>query len=829
MLQNVKVSLNRSVTPKRIVVGNQFESGVEQIHFDIPDMEGYKYLVLNKPNKEESYPIPLDEGTFYVDSRVTYYLDGVWVANVVISKSAVTEGKLNPDVVTFISDDIILIVKNNYINNEYLKDLPLPQNLQIVYDKLFDTYTQIKSDYDSGAFDGKDGYSPTLDVTPIDNGNRITITDINGEKEIDVTNGIDGQSAYELAVKNGFEGSEQEWLESLKGEPGKKGDPGEKGDPGLIPNIQIGTVTTVESDQPAKVERTGTDENPIFNFEIPSGKDGSGSVDEEARAELQDIRVGYDGTTYESAGGAVRGQIKPISDEMIEQIKSVNYFITDRYKPYINGYYNRNNSGKFTSTDEVQSTEKIKVIEGDSFSISAMYAYNIAVITEFDNNGLFIKSILSSDDGTKKVNDYEYIVPSGVGYVAFSSYQPNKQPLIIKRKNIGDNVSLNEKTISDIDEIIRSEYFAKDVNVELTLEQKEAPPYGSNWAGKNSIIVISQMIEIKNGDTLELTSSNYGSNIPKLAVFDANKNLLYTENTSKDTFYPALHTDKYVINNQEARYAILQGFVGDNINIKDIVGFNFTKRAINPYIKDILNESNDILYGKKYVACGDSFTEGDFTGFVDDEGLSGKNSPYLYDSVWGTYKTYPYWIAKRNSMELINEAKCGSTMALSKEYQDGSQPIEYKNPFSLNRYKEVPLDADYLTIMFGLNEGGIPVGTLEDTDNTTIIGAYNIVLEYFVTNMPYCRIGIIISDAWLSQELVNAIKSVSEYWGIPWLDLRTDVKVPMMIGGRLGTKLNSKAIELRNSQYHVAPDNGHPNIESHKMRSRVVENFLRSL
>lgn len=216
MLQNVKVSLNRSVTPKRIVVGNQFESGVEQIHFDIPDMEGYKYLVLNKPNKEESYPIPLDEGTFYIDSRVTYYLDGVWIANAVISKSAVTEGKLNPDVVTFISDDIILIVKNNYINNEYLKDLPLPQNLQIVYDKLFDTYTQIKSDYDSGAFDGKDGYSPTLDVTPIDNGNRITITDINGEKEIDVTNGIDGQSAYELAVKNGFEGTEEEWIESLR-------------------------------------------------------------------------------------------------------------------------------------------------------------------------------------------------------------------------------------------------------------------------------------------------------------------------------------------------------------------------------------------------------------------------------------------------------------------------------------------------------------------------------------------------------------------------------------------------------------------------------------
>lgn len=32
---------------------------------------------------------------------------------------------------------------------------------------------------------------------------------------------IYGKSAYEIAVKNGFEGTEEEWLESLKGEPGK--------------------------------------------------------------------------------------------------------------------------------------------------------------------------------------------------------------------------------------------------------------------------------------------------------------------------------------------------------------------------------------------------------------------------------------------------------------------------------------------------------------------------------------------------------------------------------------------------------------------------------
>ena len=108
-----------------------------------------------------------------------------------------------------------------------------------------------------------------------------------------------------------------------------------------------------------------------------------------------------------------------------------------------------------------------------------------------------------------------------------------------------------------------------------------------------------------------------------------------------------------------------------------------------------MNKSN-ILYGKKLVVCGDSFTEGDFGGYVDDNGLSGKNSPVIYDNVRGMYKTYSWWIAERNNMELVNEAKCGSIMALSKSHLADPEnvPVEDRFPFALERYKEVPLDAD---------------------------------------------------------------------------------------------------------------------------------------
>lgn len=44
--------------------------------------------------------------------------------------------------------------------------------------------------------------------------------------------GADGKSAYEIALENGFEGTEAEWLESLKGDTGPAGPQGEKGETG---------------------------------------------------------------------------------------------------------------------------------------------------------------------------------------------------------------------------------------------------------------------------------------------------------------------------------------------------------------------------------------------------------------------------------------------------------------------------------------------------------------------------------------------------------------------------------------------------------------------
>ena len=98
----------------------------------------------------------------------------------------------------------------------------------------------------------------------------------------------------------------------------------------------------------------------------------------------------------------------------------------------------------------------------------------------------------------------------------------------------------------------------------------------------------------------------------------------------------------------------------------------------------------DILEGKKWYACGDSFTEWATATFEKGE------LPNL-DGV-RYFKSYPYFIAKRNpGLTVFNAGLSGQTMAYPKEH-------DYDNCFSNELYKNVWDDADYITLYFGIND-----------------------------------------------------------------------------------------------------------------------------
>ena len=83
------------------------------------------------------------------------------------------------------------------------------------------------------------------------------------EHMVDIHTGPAGKSAYEVAVAEGYTGTEEEWLASLKGPVGE------------TPDISIGTVTTVEPGTPAAASMTGTPEAPVLNLSIPKGLVGA--------------------------------------------------------------------------------------------------------------------------------------------------------------------------------------------------------------------------------------------------------------------------------------------------------------------------------------------------------------------------------------------------------------------------------------------------------------------------------------------------------------------------------------------------------------------------
>jgi hypothetical protein len=83
--------------------------------------------------------------------------------------------------------------------------------------------------------------------------------------------GVQGSSAYEVAVAQGFIGTESAWLASLVGQ---KGDTGDSGATGVTPHLTIGTVDTLAAGASVTATITGTPADPVLSLGIPSGNDG---------------------------------------------------------------------------------------------------------------------------------------------------------------------------------------------------------------------------------------------------------------------------------------------------------------------------------------------------------------------------------------------------------------------------------------------------------------------------------------------------------------------------------------------------------------------------
>lgn len=144
---------------------------------------------------------------------------------------------------------------------------------------------------------GADGFSPTVQTAPAENGTTVTITDHEGAKVFTIKNGLKGdkgergESGQDGAPgKDGAPGAKGETgpagapgekgeqgepgTPGAKGEQGEPGAKGDKGEPGQAASLRIGSVQTGQAGTQAQVTNSGTALEAVFDFVIPQGEKG---------------------------------------------------------------------------------------------------------------------------------------------------------------------------------------------------------------------------------------------------------------------------------------------------------------------------------------------------------------------------------------------------------------------------------------------------------------------------------------------------------------------------------------------------------------------------
>lgn len=165
--------------------------------------------------------------------------------------------------------------------------------------------------------DGKDSPIIGIDIyegiyywTITTNGNKTWLLDNDGNKL--KVSGVDGKTAYDLAVEKGYKGTLEEWLESLKGSDGQNGSDGksayelavEKGYTGTLEEWLLSLNGTNGSNGKSAYELAvekgyeGTLDEWLESLKGSNGSDGQDGSNGKSAYELA-VEKGYSGTIEE--------------------------------------------------------------------------------------------------------------------------------------------------------------------------------------------------------------------------------------------------------------------------------------------------------------------------------------------------------------------------------------------------------------------------------------------------------------------------------------------------------------------------------------------------